>query len=457
MNKHSFLLAFAIAAFSPMVFTACSSDGDSDGNGNNGGNTLDNEVVLSMVKGDENEATLLFDNLYIGEDNNFQNSNCHSYTRLAMFGNVNKLSEVSYIPKTGWVYKISARKGLGYVYYVTNDYDKTTSPFCRIYIEDEMRDADGKIIGYDIRYQYPFNGKNIDIDLPKDNLSFTNKGGKEKLMFADSEPIFFTSKSSASWCCAEKVSSFDIPFLTNGVYVVVNPSDTIGESTATITLTTGYGKKKEIKVTRAAAEPVLKIYNNYGSDLSENGITLSIKGGTSTSTKVSTNIPLGDIEIVNTASSWCEATLVKDNSGYNKLQLEATANDTNEKRSGIITLKWKNGDLSASLKVEQDIAYIYLPAGYTIDNPYTKKYYGGKEYLYIYSNLGSDDIKVSNSASWLSTNVYYYDYNENYYVYMLGMNFNSNYISSYDREDIVTISNKKGTIKYSFKVIQSGY
>lgn len=254
----------------------------------------------------------------------------------------------------------------------------------------------------------------------------------------------FTCKSSASWCNVLKTSSYDDEFLTDGVEIKASPSDTIGVSKAVVTLTTGNGKTKSINVTRDAAVPLIKIYND------DTCVKFDARGGKEADVSVATTIPVGDIEIENTASNWCEAKLVKPC----HLRLIAKENDTDEKRIGTITLKWKNGEVSKSLNVEQTAQYITMENNYSIDKPYIYDDCSSNS-IYFKTSLYEDDIKVINSADWLqayidgSSGSSYYDY----YRGCLRISVNTN-TSSSSREDIVTITNKKGTVSYSFKVKQ---
>ena len=454
--RHSFLFAIAMATVSSAALVACSSDDDNNGggSGNNGG-LLDNEVLLSMLKGDKEKATKLDDNIYIGEDNNFQTD--YRHIDFALVPNVNKLGSITGIPKSGWAEKVAVKKEYGYVCCGKNG----SSDFYRIYVEDEIRDTDGKIIGYNIRYQHPFYGKDIDIQLPKNELSFTDKGGNEEVKFLDNEPIYFSCKSSADWCKVTPSSSFDKSFLTNAVDVSVDASDTVGVSTATITLTTGYDKKKEITVTRGAAEPRMKLYDNNYSYVTSMDIPIPA-GGASKFVYVDSNIPLEDIEVENTASSWCEAKLEKNDGSYSYrgkyvLSITSTSNDTDVKRTGTITLKYRNGEASVKLNVGQEVAYLSLDEGYTIDKPYEVSYSSGSRSVYFRTNIDLNDLKVTNSASWLSSSLQGSNSYGNYVRGYVDLYFYGNYNTNSDREDIVTISSKKGTVLCSFKVKQSGY
>ena len=221
-------------------------------------------------------------------------------------------------------------------------------------------------------------------------------------------------------------------------------SDTIGVSKAVVTITTGYGNTKSINVYRDAAEPLI--------EMNDTSVKFNARGENEADVSVTTTIPVDDIEIVNTVSSWCETKLVKPYTWH--LQLIAKENDTDEKRSGTITLKWKNGEVNKSLNVEQAAQYITMENDYSIDKPYIYDDYSSNS-IYFRTSLYEDDIKIKKSADWLqvyidgSSGSSYYDY----YRGCLRISVNTNTSSSH-REDIVTISNKKGTVSYSFKVKQ---
>ena len=110
-SKKTFMIAVLVAALPMAALTSCSSDNDEQ-NGGSAGEGLDNEVVLSMLKGGRDNATML-DDMYIGEDNNFQSA--YSDVEFALVPNANKLSGITNIPKSGWAEKVAARKGYGYV------------------------------------------------------------------------------------------------------------------------------------------------------------------------------------------------------------------------------------------------------------------------------------------------------------------------------------------------------
>ena len=81
---------------------------------------FDNEVVLSMLKVDEdNRYDLdLFGFIYIGKDNNFHiKHNNGGGMRISTVGLVGKLADISYFPRASWSKIIAVEKGFGYVFY----------------------------------------------------------------------------------------------------------------------------------------------------------------------------------------------------------------------------------------------------------------------------------------------------------------------------------------------------
>ena len=201
---------------------------------------------------------------------------------------------MSYIPTTGWASKVSVRSGNGYVAYSDGD-------FYRIFVENEIVGTTGGIIGYDVKYQAPFKGKDLELELPATSVSFDKKGGTENIVFDNKEFVVFTAKSSEDWCQIIPTSTYNYSFLANGIQIIAQPSNVAATTEATITLTTAYGKKKEIKVTRGGVDPYLT--------LNETSVTLDAKE-CERQVGLNTNIQKEDLTISNTASSWCKAEFV---------------------------------------------------------------------------------------------------------------------------------------------------
>ena len=351
-----------------ITFVACSSDDAStDGDGNIKPDVNVNDPVgtvsLSMMKGPsirEGATRIGGSDIYIGNDYNFDGGYFIS------LGAVKGLGNVSYIPTQGWADMVSVRSDNGYVAY-------SNGAFYRIFVEKEIVGTTGGIIGYDVKYQVPFKGKDLELELPATSVSFDKKGGTENIVFNNKEFVVFTAKSSEDWCQIIPTSTYNYSFLANGIQIIAQPSNVAATTEATITLTTAYGKKKEIKVTRGGVDPYLT--------LDETSVTLDAKE-CERQVGLNTNIQKEDLTISNTASSWCEAEFVDQtraihasaarikfvgnkpakavkaanaagSASYYALVLKAKSNDKDTERKGTITLKSKDGKKSVTLNIVQ--------------------------------------------------------------------------------------------------------
>lgn len=448
-----------------VAFAACSSDDDStDGDGNIKPDVNVNDpagtVSLSMMKGpstSEGATKISGSYIYIGNDYNFDGGSFIS------LGTVKGLGNVSYIPTTGWADKVSVRNNNGYVAY-------SYGTFYRIYVEKEIVGTTGGIIGYDVKYQAPFKGKDLELELPATSVSFDKKGGTENIVFNNKEFVVFTAKSSEDWCQIIPTSTYNYSFLANGIQIIAQPSNVAATTEATITLTTAYGKKKEIKVTRGGVDPYLT--------LNETSVTLDAKE-CERQVGLNTNIQKEDLTISNTASSWCEAEFVDQtraihasaarikfvgnkpakavkaanaagSASYYALVLKANSNDKNTERKGTITLKSKNGKKSVTLNVIQDKAYLYVgQEGYnevSFDNEERNGIIGT-----VYTSLEYEDLQVSCNEAWCKPEL---QKKSNGYI-VLNANISKN-ATEKSRKAKVVISNKTKTLNFTMTVSQNG-
>lgn len=447
-----------------VAFAACSSDDDStDGDGNIKPDVNVNDpagtVSLSMMKGhDLNEGATYIGNssIHIGNDYNFDGGYFIS------LGTVKGLGNVSYIPTTGWASNVSVRSGNGYVAY-------SYGTFYRIYVEKEIVGTTGGIIGYDVKYQAPFKGKDLELELPATSVSFDKKGGTENIVFDNKEFVVFTAKSSEDWCQIIPTSTYNYSFLANGIQIIAQPSNVAATTEATITLTTAYGKKKEIKVTRGGVDPYLT--------LNETSVTLDAKE-CERQVGLNTNIQKEDLTISNTASSWCKAEFVDQtraihanaarikfvgnkpakavkaanaagSANYYALVLKANSNDKDTERKGTITLKSKDGKKSVTLNVIQNKAYLYVQQeGYnevSFDNEERNAVIG-----YLYTSLEYEDLQVSCNEAWCKPEL------QNSYGYIkLNANISKN-ATEKTRKAKIVISNKTKTLSFTMTVSQNG-
>ena len=447
-----------------VAFAACSSDDDStDGDGNIKPDVNVNDpagtVSLSMMKGhDLNEGATYIGNssIHIGNDYNFDGGYFIS------LGTVKGLGNVSYIPTTGWASNFSVRSGNGYVAY-------SYGTFYRIYVEKEIVGTTGGIIGYDVKYQAPFKGKDLELELPATSVSFDKKGGTEDIVFNNKEFVVFTAKSSEDWCQIIPTSTYNYSFLANGIQIIAQPSNVAATTEATITLTTAYGKKKEIKVTRGGVDPYLT--------LNETSVTLDAKE-CERQVGLNTNIQKEDLTISNTASSWCKAEFVDQtraihasaarikfvgnkpakavkaanaagSANYYALVLKANSNDKDTERKGTITLKSKDGKKSVTLNVIQNKAYLYVGyEGYndvSLDNKERNAVIGT-----VYTSLEYEDLQVSCNEAWCKPEL-----QKKSYGIELNANISKN-ATEKTRKAKIVISNKTKTLSFTMTVSQNG-
>ena len=446
-----------------MSVIACSSDDSTDGDGNIKPDVNVNDpagtVSLSMMKGpsiSEGATGIGGSYIYIGNDYNFDGGSFIS------LGTVKGLGNVSYIPTTGWADKVSVRNNNGYVAY-------SHGTFYRIFVEKEIVGTTGGIIGYDVKYQAPFKGKDLELELPATSVSFDKNGGTENIVFNNKEFVVFTAKSSENWCQIIPTSTYNYSFLSNGIQIEVYPSDVTATTEATITLTTAYGKKKEIKVTRGGVDPYLT--------LNETSVTLDAKE-CKRQIGLNTNIQKEDLTISNTASSWCKAEFVDQtraihasaarikfvgnkpakavkaanaagSASYYALVLKANSNDKDTERKGTITLKSKDGKKSVTLNVIQDKAYLYVK-----DKGYNKASFDNEERNAtigtVYTSLEYEDLQVSCNEAWCKPEL-----QKSYGQIILNANISKN-TTEKSREAKIVISNKTKTLSFTLTVSQSG-
>ena len=446
-----------------MSVIACSSDDSTDGDGNIKPDVNVNDpagtVSLSMMKGpstSEGATRISGSYIYIGNDYNFDGGSFIS------LGTVKGLGNVSYIPTTGWADKVSVRNNNGYVAY-------SNGTFYRIFVEKEIVGTTGGIIGYDVKYQAPFKGKDLELELPATSISFDKKGGTENIVFNNKEFVVFTAKSSEDWCQIIPTSTYNYSFLANGIQIIAQPSNVAATTEATITLTTAYGKKKEIKVTRGGVDPYLT--------LNETSVTLDAKE-CERQVGLNTNIQKEDLTISNTASSWCKAEFVDQtraihasaarikfvgnkpakavkaanaagSASYYALVLKANSNDKDTERKGTITLKSKNGKKSVTLNVIQNKAYLYVQQkGYnevSFDNEERNAVIGN-----VYTSLEYEDLQVSCNEAWCKPEL-----QKKSYGIELNANISKN-ATEKTRKAKIVISNKTKTLSFTMNVSQNG-
>lgn len=449
-SKHFFLFAYAALYALALSFTSCSSD---EGDGNTTPPIVENQSVINMMKGSYEDATKL-GNIYINESNNFTiyRSNYGYDMVIAPVGSVKGLANISGFPTDGYVEQTAVLKRHGYVLIPTTDcYEplEKKDKWSRLFIEDEITDKAGHVLGYKVVYESPFYGKDQDIELPKTEIAFDSKGGIDTLLLENGEPMVVECVSSDKWCKVwgcELGGDVDHDYysfpIIDGV-VIYSKGDSIYPSSATVTLKTMYGKVKTIKVTQAAAKPRLALSQPCVCSLPTNGGYTNVN--------LDTNIPADKIEIDNSKATWCQAKLeYREDDGnpfgptyagseYKRLKLTTDELGTNEKRSGTITLKYKDGEESITINVEQ--------------TPYDESggYYGAS------GESGNHKISFTNNlenAYDVSANV---DWIRQLYINNNRIKFDLERNYSYlDREGVITILDRYDNAIHSIKIVQHG-
>ena len=244
-------LALLVAVMLPLALASCKKD---DPNPDNGTpvkpsteiSDPEGTITLSMRNADSGKTYL--DNQFYIDNENFTGG------YFVSLGPVKGLGNVSTIPLKGWSSQVAVIPGNGYVAY--NPYNDT---FYRLYVVQEIGSTSGGVIGAEVKYQKPFKGADEALSLLTTVAAIPGSGESREVLFANTTLVPFTATSSEGWCHVEKCSSYDYHFLTNGVSIWCDENLDTQPRSATVTLTTGYGKTATIAVTQSGPEPFVEI------------------------------------------------------------------------------------------------------------------------------------------------------------------------------------------------------
>ena len=372
-KRIDFLLQLMIILAIALVTNSCSrEDDDLDGDGNIKPDVEvpdpEGTIRLSMMSGDGSNATKIDNLFYIGGDYNFSGgSDCY----FASLGEVKGLGNISYVPTTGWANKVALRAGCGYVACQYSYWHKEPT-FYRIYVSDYVVNETGGIIGADVKYQKPFEGKDEAISLEAKSLTFPSDGGTQTLVFKNSGVVLFNVETDVpEWCSIEKISTFDQPFLTNGIEIKVGENNSSDAKKGKIILTTLHGEKTEIDVTVSSQEPYISL------EMDEKEVSAAEQ---TEIFNIQSNVPFENLT-VGSQADWCKAELLDNSAKLNaknadikyvgqKLVTETRADDNNsamsyllklsfdensstQSRETIVTVSSKDKKTSSSIKIIQ--------------------------------------------------------------------------------------------------------
>lgn len=334
------------------LFYSCGTDDEVSGDGSV---DPDKEIpdptgTIQIAMRNSNNGKTVLGNVYIDNEN-------FAGGYFASLGPVRGLGNVAHIPTTGWGRQVSVIPGHGYV-----AYDRYEEKFYRIYVIKDLVGVSGGIIGSEIKYQAPFKGNDEKIMLDSTDLTFPFTGGQKDIVFKNSGVILFDVETDVpNWCTVQKTSTYDDSFLTNGVRIIVKAGSSKEVEHGTITLTTLYGKKTVINITRSGIEPFVSFGNLEERELSAAAQTDQIE--------FVGNVSLDDL-IVSSSASWCRVQLEentkkiqgkaaeKDNleqyaTNSYTLKIDCDENQTSQSRNAVISVQSKDGKINASFNLIQ--------------------------------------------------------------------------------------------------------
>lgn len=350
-KRIDFLLQLMVILAVVLVTNSCSREDDNlDGDGNIKPDVEvpdpEGTIQLSMMSGDVSNATMIDNLFYIGGDYNFSGgSDCY----FASLGEVKGLGNISYVPTTGWANKVALRAGCGYVACQYSYWHKEPT-FYRIYVSDYVVNETGGIIGADVKYQKPFEGKDEAISLEAKSLTFPSDGGTQTLVFKNSGVVLFNVETDVpEWCSIEKISTFDQPFLTNGIEIKVGKNNSSDAKKGKIILTTLHGEKTEIDVTVSSQEPYISL------EMDEKEVSAAEQ---TEIFNIQSNVPFENLT-VGSQADWCKAELLDNSAKLNaknadikyvgqKLVTETRADDNNSAMSYLLKLSFDENSSTQS-------------------------------------------------------------------------------------------------------------
>lgn len=221
-------------------------------------------VLLSMRDADNGSTSL--NGIYIRNEN-FTSGYSSGVCSFVDLGPVNGLGNVSYIPKEGWASQVMVVPGHGYVARVYGKY-------YRIYVIDYAYSTMGGIIGADIKYQTPFYGADEEILLDKTQI-ILKKSEAEVYRFSSyiTQNLYYPEIQLLSQVAVDvdcqfassvyETANCSFSFSSSSIYNIgsctilkfyvdlrspFHESLTSFTEIGTITLSTGYGKSKTVKV-----------------------------------------------------------------------------------------------------------------------------------------------------------------------------------------------------------------
>lgn len=242
-TKYSLLLFFIL------IFAACSNNEPEDGNIQPDKNFPDPEetITVSLYK----NTSQNIDGIYIDISDKLTSDNGWIFVSL---GEMKGLGNISFIPLDGWENSISVKKGNGYIAYNPN---RNPTEFYRLFISNSAADEMGTITGYQVKYQKPFYGIDQQITLEKSSFDVPNATETYIIHITNSSIIPYSIETDCDWIeIISQPIGLNINAVTDyGIMFRVRESNSLEQSTGTITLKTFFDKISTITITREAIKP----------------------------------------------------------------------------------------------------------------------------------------------------------------------------------------------------------
>ncbi len=394
-------LALLVAVMLPLALASCKKD---DPNPDNGTpvkpsteiSDPEGTITLSMRNADSGKTYL--DNQFYIDNENFTGG------YFVSLGEVKGLGNVSTIPLKGWSSQVAVIPGNGYV-----AYNPSNSTFYRIYVVQEIVSTTGGIIGAEIKYQKAFKGSDDTLSLLTTIASISSFGESSEVLFSNTNLVPFTATSTEAWCHVETCSSYDYSFITNGVSISCDENLDTQPRSATVTLTTGYGKTATIAVTQSGSAPFVSVNIDNLQSLPFAGGTVDVNFGTNMDANsfIVSGAPdwlTAEVNVVNITSRvryiGKRAVTKQTATQYGYIRLTAQPN-TGDERTASISIKSKDGKATDNFSINQDGAWLVAAQ---MSDEYYIKYDPSTITIKIRSNLDYEDLNIS-SSDWIKINL----------------------------------------------------
>lgn len=187
--------------------------------------------------------------IHVTSANNFEGADW----RFVSVGKVRGLGNISKIPLQGWSRSMAVIPGEGYI--AANE---MTQEYIAIYIDDYILDSVNQgVIGFSVKYVRNHKGCDQMITLSENKLTISPSGTPQLAYFTNDCIIPCNITVYENWCHVKRVWTANGP--GNAIEIYCDESSSIESQTAEIVLTTLYGKKTKLNVTREEAERFLTL------------------------------------------------------------------------------------------------------------------------------------------------------------------------------------------------------